>query len=159
MRTSAIVAGAVCAVCVCLVSNRSNVLANQKPEVDPVLLRAIEARFGASDRGNAGAYARTTWDDAILVLPGGSVSTTAARLAAIKGSTPDQDIDRKTEEQFRVYGDTVIQTFRQEVTNAAGRQPTRHLLTWVKQNGQWRRTGRFPQLAESLTRYANQLTK
>ena len=27
-----------------------------------------------------------------------------------------------------MFGDTAIQTFRQEVTNAAGRQPTRHLL-------------------------------
>lgn len=99
----------------------------------PDLQKAIDARAAAQFAGDEQGWARYTTDDFMAVSTDGVVATKADRMAAIKGNkvaTPTPP----TEQKFRIYGDTVIQTF--VGGGAAG--PTRFTSIWVKQNGTWK---------------------
>jgi len=100
----------------------------------PDLQKAVEARDAARRAGDEQGWGRYTTDDFVLVVPTGTVSTKAERMAAIKGNKATTAPPQQSDHKWRIYGDTAIETF---VQNTEG-GPTRFTGVWVKQAGIWK---------------------
>ena len=97
------------------------------------LASALQAREAAAGNGDGETWSRYTADDFLGTNADGVVDTKSVRLAQVKtrkgGGTP-----KKSDERWRVYGDTAIGTWRND--NAEG--SVRTTQVWIKQGGQWR---------------------
>jgi hypothetical protein len=97
------------------------------------LKAAMDARNAALAAGDEQTWARYTTDDFINTNADGVVVTKTQRMAAIKGTKSTAPSAKVTEERFRTYGDTVIQTWRAEQ-----QPPVRYTQVWVRQAGVWK---------------------
>lgn len=97
------------------------------------LKKASDARNAAVQRGNGKEWAKYTTDDFAVINPDGTVMSKQERMAEIEGhplSTPLAP----TEERWREYGNTAIQTFQVRPRG----KPARLTVVWVKQGKAWR---------------------
>ena len=102
--------------------------------VDPELEKAIQARDAAIRAGDAETWSRYTMDDFVMVRPDGVVVTKAQRMMYIKTGKVDP-VKPSSKVEMRVYGDTVIETWRPERPDYG---PSQMVSVWVKQGGQWK---------------------
>ena len=109
--------------------------AAQAQSVEPDLKRAIDASDVARLAGDAAAWAKFILDDALFTGSDGASDTKAqlaARMTPTRNTTPPRAV---SDEKYRVYGDTVIRTWRED---RQGGRADRRIAVWVKQKGQWK---------------------
>jgi ketosteroid isomerase-like protein len=109
------------------------------PAVDPALKKAADARTVARDTADADNYARYTLDDAWLVSPSGGFRRTQQNVDDLRragGGLPSSNV---SEDQYRMFRDTAIRTYRRVATGPEGQKSVKRFLeTWVKERGQWK---------------------
>jgi uncharacterized protein DUF4440 len=105
-------------------------------EVDPTLRAAAEDRSAARRAGDADTYGRYVMDDAIFVMPSGSVQTKATRLAIIRGNVSAGPQPRIVDETYRVFAGGATRTFRYESVGQPS--PQRWTEVWIKQGSDWK---------------------
>ena len=96
------------------------------------LVAAYKARETAAN-GDAENWSRYTADDFLGTNADGVVDTKPVRLEAVKDRKGGRQ-PQKSDERWRLYGDTAIATWRSENPQGA----VRTIQVWVKQAGQWR---------------------
>ena len=102
--------------------------------VDPELRKAVDARDQARNTRNIEVWSRLTTDQYVVTTETGELRSKADQLARFKAIPPDGAVDRRHDENFRTYGNTVVLTLTAD--GAAG--PRRETHIWVKEGGQWK---------------------
>lgn len=102
--------------------------------VDPAIQQAVDARGVARIENNGEEWARHVTDDFVWVGPDGSVMNRAQRMAAISAGELAMSHSNLSELSVRVYGDTAIRTFRDDVLSF----PARFMSVWVRDGDRWR---------------------
>lgn len=113
---------------------------SQTTGVDAALQKAAETRTTARDTADADGYARYTLDDAWLVSPSGGFRTKQQNVEDLRR------LDGRgiasfsvSEDQYRMFGDTAIRTYRRVATGPEGQKSTKRFVeTWVRQRGEWK---------------------
>ena len=101
--------------------------------VDPAFQQAVDARGAARVANDGKEWGRYVTDNFIFVSPDGSVMNKAQRMAAISAGDMAVSHSNLSEFSVRVYGDTAIGTFRDDVLSF----PARFMSVWVKEDDRW----------------------
>ena len=109
------------------------------------LTEAVASRNKAAFSGDSETFGRYTTDDFVMIGADGIMHGKEERVALIKKRKPAPQ-PKISDERYRVYGDVVIRTWRQEDSGGVAHSTA----VWVRQQGRW-------QVASHQQRYLKKL--